>query len=89
MSGAARGGAPVATLRLQLEPRFTLHDAAAHVGHFASLGITHLYLSPILQASSTTPGWPRTSVVRRVCVPSWRPRTRKGSASSWTSSPTT
>lgn len=48
----ARGGAPVSTLRLQLEPRFTLHDAAAHVAHFAALGVSHLYLSPILQASA-------------------------------------
>jgi (1->4)-alpha-D-glucan 1-alpha-D-glucosylmutase len=47
-----REGAPVATLRLQLEPRFTLHDAAAHAAHFASLGVSHLYLSPILQASA-------------------------------------
>ncbi|HEU5143555.1 MAG TPA: malto-oligosyltrehalose synthase [Dermatophilaceae bacterium] len=44
-------GSPISTLRLQLEPRFTLHDAAAHAAHFASLGVSHLYLSPILQAS--------------------------------------
>jgi (1->4)-alpha-D-glucan 1-alpha-D-glucosylmutase len=44
---------PVSTLRLQLEPRFTLDDAAAVVDDVAALGVTHLYLSPLLQA---TPG---------------------------------
>lgn len=43
---------PVSTLRLQLEPRFTLTDAARHVPYFAGLGVSHLYLSPILQASA-------------------------------------
>ncbi|GAA3716924.1 malto-oligosyltrehalose synthase [Terrabacter ginsenosidimutans] len=43
--------APVSTHRLQLEPDFTLDDAAAQVDHLAALGITHLYLSPILQAT--------------------------------------
>ena len=46
------GGVPVSTLRLQLEPRFSLRDAAAHTAYFAALGVTHLYLSPILQASA-------------------------------------
>lgn len=44
--------APVSTHRLQLEPDFTLDDAAGLVDHLASLGVTHLYLSPILQAAS-------------------------------------
>ncbi|MER7073948.1 malto-oligosyltrehalose synthase [Terrabacter sp. NPDC000476] len=44
--------APVSTHRLQLEPDFTLADAVARVGHLATLGVTHLYLSPVLQASS-------------------------------------
>jgi (1->4)-alpha-D-glucan 1-alpha-D-glucosylmutase len=44
--------APVSTHRLQLEPDFTLDDAAAQVDHVAGLGVTHLYLSPILQAAS-------------------------------------
>jgi (1->4)-alpha-D-glucan 1-alpha-D-glucosylmutase len=44
--------APVSTHRLQLEPDFTLDDAAALVDHLASLGVTHVYLSPILQAAS-------------------------------------
>ncbi|NUO35564.1 MAG: hypothetical protein HOQ27_10955, partial [Dermatophilaceae bacterium] len=44
--------APVTTHRLQLEPDFTIDDAAALVDHLATLGVTHLYLSPILQAAS-------------------------------------
>ena len=44
-------GAPVSTHRLQLEPDFTLDDAVAQVSHLATLGITHVYLSPILQAT--------------------------------------
>lgn len=43
--------APVSTHRLQLEPDFTLDDAAALVDYVADLGVTHLYLSPILQAT--------------------------------------
>ena len=43
--------APVSTHRLQLEPDFTLDDAAALVDHLAALGVTHVYLSPILQAT--------------------------------------
>ncbi|EWT01004.1 maltooligosyl trehalose synthase, partial [Intrasporangium oryzae NRRL B-24470] len=42
---------PVSTHRLQLEPGFTLDDAVAQVDHLASLGVSHLYLSPVLQAS--------------------------------------
>ncbi|MEW1955160.1 malto-oligosyltrehalose synthase [Terrabacter sp. NPDC080008] len=44
--------APVSTHRLQLEPDFTLEDAVAQVDHLADLGVTHLYLSPVLQAAS-------------------------------------
>jgi (1->4)-alpha-D-glucan 1-alpha-D-glucosylmutase len=43
---------PVSTHRFQLEPGFTLADAEAQVGHLAALGVTHLYLSPVLQATS-------------------------------------
>ncbi|MDN5795279.1 MAG: malto-oligosyltrehalose synthase [Intrasporangium sp.] len=43
---------PTSTLRLQLEPAFTLDDAAGLVGDVATLGVTHLYLSPVLQAST-------------------------------------
>jgi (1->4)-alpha-D-glucan 1-alpha-D-glucosylmutase len=41
---------PAATYRLQLHPGFTLDDAAAIVPYLAELGISHVYLSPILQA---------------------------------------
>ena len=41
---------PVATYRLQLHPGFTLDDAAAVVPYLADLGISHVYLSPFLQA---------------------------------------
>ena len=44
--------APVSTHRLQLEPDFTLDDAVAQVDHLAALGVTHLYLSPVLQATA-------------------------------------
>ena len=39
-----------ATYRLQLNGAFTLNDARAHVAYFERLGISHLYLSPILAA---------------------------------------
>jgi (1->4)-alpha-D-glucan 1-alpha-D-glucosylmutase len=42
----------VSTHRLQLEPDFTLDDAVVQVDHLATLGVSHLYLSPVLQASS-------------------------------------
>ena len=42
-----------ATYRLQLHAGFTLRDAAAVVPYLKSLGISHVYLSPVLQA---TPG---------------------------------
>ncbi len=42
--------APRATMRLQLHSGFTLHDAAPLVPYFARLGISHLYVSPILTA---------------------------------------
>ncbi len=42
---------PVSTYRLQLEPEFTFDDATAQVEYLAALGISHLYLSPILQAA--------------------------------------
>ncbi|MEZ5085950.1 MAG: alpha-amylase family glycosyl hydrolase [Tessaracoccus sp.] len=44
---------PASTYRLQLHAGFTFDDAAAQVGRLADLGITHLFCSPILQA---TPG---------------------------------
>ena len=39
------------TYRLQLNADFTFADAARIVEHLASLGVSHLYLSPILQAA--------------------------------------
>jgi len=42
---------PVSTYRLQLSADLTLDDAAAHVDYLARLGVTHLYLSPILRAA--------------------------------------
>lgn len=42
---------PVSTYRLQLGPDLTFDGAAAQVGYLVSLGVTHLYLSPILQAA--------------------------------------
>ena len=42
---------PRATYRLQLHAGFTFADAAAAVPYLAELGISHLYLSPVLQAA--------------------------------------
>jgi (1->4)-alpha-D-glucan 1-alpha-D-glucosylmutase len=41
---------PQSTYRLQLQPGFGFADAAGTAGYLASLGVTHVYLSPILQA---------------------------------------
>ncbi len=40
----------IATYRLQLHAGFTFADAEARVPYLAALGISHLYLSPILKA---------------------------------------
>ncbi|MEZ0025526.1 (1-_4)-alpha-D-glucan 1-alpha-D-glucosylmutase [Kitasatospora sp. MAP12-15] len=45
--------APTASYRLQLQPSFTLADATAAVPYLAALGVSHLHLSPLLEA---TPG---------------------------------
>ena len=45
-----RSAIPSATYRLQLHKDFTFADAAARVDYFAALGVSHLYLSPILTA---------------------------------------
>ncbi len=42
----------MSTYRFQLTPDFTFDDAAAQVGYLAQLGVTHLYLSPVLQATA-------------------------------------
>ncbi|MEA3216592.1 MAG: (1-_4)-alpha-D-glucan 1-alpha-D-glucosylmutase, partial [Acidimicrobiia bacterium] len=49
MSG--RPGPPLATYRLQLTPDFGFDDAAEIVPYLASLGVSHLYASPFLQAA--------------------------------------
>jgi len=51
--GPGQPGPPVSTYRLQLQPGFGFADAAASASYLADLGISHVYLSPILQA---TPG---------------------------------
>jgi (1->4)-alpha-D-glucan 1-alpha-D-glucosylmutase len=52
-TGLDRSGArvPGSTYRLQLHPEFGFADAADLAGYLASLGVTHAYLSPILQAA--------------------------------------
>jgi (1->4)-alpha-D-glucan 1-alpha-D-glucosylmutase len=42
---------PGSTYRLQLHPEFGFADAADLAGYLARLGVTHAYLSPILQAA--------------------------------------
>lgn len=42
---------PVSTYRVQLTADFTFADAEARLDYFAALGVSHLYLSPILTAS--------------------------------------
>ncbi|WP_051967577.1 malto-oligosyltrehalose synthase [Kitasatospora mediocidica] len=42
--------APTASYRLQLQPSFTLADATAAVPYLAALGVSHLHLSPLLEA---------------------------------------
>ena len=41
----------IATYRLQVHAHFTLADAAQVLPYLASLGVSHVYLSPCLQAS--------------------------------------
>ncbi len=41
---------PRATLRLQFHRGFTFADAMRHVDWFASLGVSHVYASPIATA---------------------------------------
>ncbi|GHF40996.1 malto-oligosyltrehalose synthase [Kitasatospora xanthocidica] len=43
-------GPPTASYRLQLQPGFTLRDATAAVPYLAALGVSHLHLSPLLEA---------------------------------------
>ncbi|MDB6060799.1 MAG: treY [Verrucomicrobiaceae bacterium] len=50
MAQALLSTTPRATMRLQLHKDFTFADAQAQVPYFAKLGVSHLYLSPILTA---------------------------------------
>jgi (1->4)-alpha-D-glucan 1-alpha-D-glucosylmutase len=47
-----RGPERAATYRVQLNAGFTFDDAAAITGYLATLGVSHLYCSPILQAAA-------------------------------------
>lgn len=49
-SSAARPPAPTSTYRLQLRPEFPFAAAEAAVPYLASLGVSHLHLSPVLEA---------------------------------------
>jgi (1->4)-alpha-D-glucan 1-alpha-D-glucosylmutase len=44
--------APIATYRLQLGPNLTFDGAARLVPYLRDLGVSHLYLSPVMQARS-------------------------------------
>ncbi|MFJ5231774.1 malto-oligosyltrehalose synthase [Kitasatospora sp. NPDC088391] len=48
-SAAARP--PTASYRLQLQPGFTFDDARRAVPYLAALGVSHLHLSPLLEAA--------------------------------------
>jgi (1->4)-alpha-D-glucan 1-alpha-D-glucosylmutase len=51
-------GIPIATYRLQLTAKFGFDDAAKVVPYLRALGISHLYVSPILKAhASSTHGY--------------------------------
>lgn len=51
MTSARPGpGVPTATYRLQLQPAFPFAAAEAAVPYLASLGVSHLHLSPVLEA---------------------------------------
>lgn len=42
---------PVSTYRVQLGADLTFDDVAARIGYYADLGVTHVYLSPVLTAA--------------------------------------
>jgi (1->4)-alpha-D-glucan 1-alpha-D-glucosylmutase len=48
---SAPRSAPISTYRLQLRDSFGFGAAAAQADYLAELGVTHVYLSPILQAN--------------------------------------
>ncbi|MBQ0986791.1 malto-oligosyltrehalose synthase [Streptomyces sp. F63] len=47
---AAPGAVPTATYRLQIQPDFPFAAAETAVPHLAALGVSHLHLSPVLEA---------------------------------------
>ncbi|WP_329377963.1 malto-oligosyltrehalose synthase [Streptomyces sp. NBC_01351] len=47
---AVASASPTSTYRLQLRPEFPFAAAEAAVPHLASLGVSHLHLSPVLEA---------------------------------------
>jgi len=47
---------PIATYRLQFTPQFGFNDAVAIVPYLKSLGISHVYASPITTARPGSPG---------------------------------
>jgi len=53
--GPRAGRVPVSTYRLQLRDSFGFAQAAAQADYLAALGVTHAYLSPILQANPGSP----------------------------------
>ena len=60
MPQATQGGAgarpiPTSTYRVQLTPDFGFDDVAATAAYLADLGISHVYLSPCLQAAPGSP----------------------------------
>jgi (1->4)-alpha-D-glucan 1-alpha-D-glucosylmutase len=48
---AVSAAVPAATYRLQLQPGFGFAEAAELAGYLSGLGVSHAYLSPILQAA--------------------------------------
>jgi malto-oligosyltrehalose synthase len=48
---AETASAPGSTYRLQLQPGFGFAEAGSLAGYLARLGVTHAYLSPVLQAA--------------------------------------
>ena len=57
---------PVSTYRLQLGPELTFDQAAEQLNYLEDLGVTDLYLSPILTAA---PGSTSCAKASSVCCP--------------------
>ena len=50
MTSGSAPGTPGSTYRLQLTPEFGFEQAAETADYLADLGVTHAYLSPVLDA---------------------------------------